>query len=211
MLWMIFVFTMNVLYYCRVIDDTKISSNWFGHAVAAMGSLTTALHQVLTRYLQISRNVESSTFVKLTILPQALLLLFVAPFFDFMAFGKSFPKTMDTVTIAMIVTSAFTAGLLNISTAQCLNFFTAVSFQVLGYMKTMVIYLSAVVIFEEALNKLKIFGIILTVTSTVIYYNPEVLRIIGKKIQGIRYWLKQLFTVDVHEIQAYSDYSTGKN
>ncbi|WOL13984.1 UDP-galactose transporter 2-like [Canna indica] len=101
---------------------------------------------------------------------QALSLILLGPIIDFYLNGKSILKyEFSTAAIAFILLSCVLAVFCNISQYLCIGRFSAVSFQVIGHMKTVCVLMLGWLLFDSELTLKNIAGMALAVVGMVVY------------------------------------------
>ncbi|KAF5741004.1 Nucleotide-sugar transporter family protein [Tripterygium wilfordii] len=101
---------------------------------------------------------------------QALSLLVLGPFVDYYLSGKFITTyKMSSGAIFFVLLSCCLAVFCNMSQYLCIGRFSAVSFQVLGHMKTVCVLTLGWLLFDSELTFKNIMGMILAVVGMVIY------------------------------------------
>ncbi|GJP79663.1 hypothetical protein CLOP_g9867 [Closterium sp. NIES-67] len=101
---------------------------------------------------------------------QAASLLLLGPAVDFLLTSQSvFHYTLTIDATACILLSCILALLTTVSVYLCIGKFSAVSFQVLGHMKTIAILLLGWAVFKDPLTPKVLFGMLLAVAGMVLY------------------------------------------
>ena len=140
--------------------DLEFSLSLIGCLSAAMAIVSTAGHQILVRHLQMKHSLQPDEFMLSTAPAQAAILIIVGPFLDKAAFGKWIVDYAWTqVAIFLVAWTCVLAVLMNLSQAACLGKFSALSFQVMGHAKTILILLGSCAWLGEEMSPLKLCGI----------------------------------------------------
>ncbi|MED6150903.1 UDP-rhamnose/UDP-galactose transporter 2 [Stylosanthes scabra] len=101
---------------------------------------------------------------------QALSLLILGPFIDYYLSGKLITDyNISTGASLFILLSCSLAVFCNVSQYLCIGRFSAVSFQVLGHMKTVCVLTLGWLLFDSELTFKNIMGMIIAVVGMVIY------------------------------------------
>ncbi|XP_024928086.1 UDP-rhamnose/UDP-galactose transporter 2 isoform X2 [Ziziphus jujuba] len=101
---------------------------------------------------------------------QALSLLIFGPFIDYYLNGKFITNyKMSSGAIFFILLSCSLAVFCNVSQYLCIGRFSAVSFQVLGHMKTVCVLTLGWLLFDSELTFKNIMGMVIAVVGMVIY------------------------------------------
>lgn len=154
---------------------TDVSVNTKGFVAAFIAVWSTALQQYYVHFLQRKYSLSSFNLLGHTAPAQAASLLLVGPFVDYWltnkridAFNFNFPS------LVFIVISCTIAVGTNLSQFICIGRFTAVSFQVLGHMKTILVLILGFLFFgKEGLNLHVVIGMIIAVVGMVWYGNAS--------------------------------------
>ncbi|CAN1828842.1 UDP-rhamnose/UDP-galactose transporter 5 [Linum perenne] len=165
-----------VLLGVAVCTVTDVSVNAKGFIAAVIAVWSTALQQYYVHYLQRKYNLGSFNLLGHTAPAQASSLLLVGPFVDYFLTSKrvdAYPFSFTPV--AFILLSCSIAVGTNLSQFICIGRFTAVSFQVLGHMKTILVLTLGFILFgKDGLNLHVIVGMIIAVAGMVWYGNASV-------------------------------------
>ncbi|CAI0428445.1 unnamed protein product [Linum tenue] len=154
---------------------TDVSVNTKGFLAAVVAVWSTALQQYYVHYLQRRYSLNSFNLLGHTAPAQAGSLLLVGPFLDYWLTTKrvdAYPYSLTSV--LFIVLSCTIAIGTNLSQFICIGRFTAVSFQVLGHMKTILVLILGFVFFgKDDLNFHVIVGMIIAVAGMIWYGNAS--------------------------------------
>ncbi|CAI5474318.1 unnamed protein product [Closterium sp. Yama58-4] len=149
---------------------TDISVSAFGLVTAAAGAVSTSLQQISVGELQQRYALGSFDLLIQTAPLQAASLLLLGPAVDFLLTGHSvIHYTLTASATAWILLSCILALLTTVSVYLCIGKFSAVSFQVLGHMKTIAILLLGWVVFKDPLTPKSLLGMLLAVAGMVLY------------------------------------------
>ncbi|XP_042455718.1 UDP-rhamnose/UDP-galactose transporter 6-like [Zingiber officinale] len=154
---------------------TDVSVNTRGLISATIAVWGTSLQQYYVHFLQKKYSLGSFNLLGHTAPAQAASLLIVGPFVDYRLTNKRV-DTFDynVTTVFFIVLSCTIAVGTNLSQFICIGRFTAVSFQVIGHMKTILVLILGFFLFgREGLNLHVIFGMILAVLGMIWYGNAS--------------------------------------
>lgn len=154
---------------------TDVSVNMKGFIAAVVAVWSTALQQYYVHYLQRKYSLGSFNLLAHTAPAQASSLLLVGPFMDYFMTSKrvdAYPYSL--VSVFFIVLSCTIAIGTNLSQFICIGRFTAVSFQVLGHMKTILVLTLGFLLFgKEGLNLHVVLGMIIAIVGMVWYGNAS--------------------------------------
>ncbi|KAH0465917.1 hypothetical protein IEQ34_006020 [Dendrobium chrysotoxum] len=164
-----------VLIGVAVCTITDVSVNARGLIAATIAVWSTALQQYYVHFLQRKYSLGSFNLLGHTAPVQAASLLLLGPFVDYWLTGQRV-DTFDYNIIAVffIILSCIIAIGTNLSQFICIGRFTAVSFQVLGHMKTILVLVLGFFLFgREGLNLHVVLGMILAVAGMIWYGNAS--------------------------------------
>lgn len=120
--------------------------------------------------MQKKHNLTPHQLLSTTAPAQALSLLAVGPFLDEALTGKwvlNFP--WNNAALIALTTSCTLAVVVNLSQYLCLGKLSAVSFQVLGHAKTVLVLLGGWLVLNEQATEKKLIGVVLAVGGMIIY------------------------------------------
>ncbi|KAL5999897.1 UDP-rhamnose/UDP-galactose transporter 6 [Asimina triloba] len=164
-----------VLLGVAVCTVTDVSVNGRGFLAALIAVWSTSLQQYYVHFLQRKYSLGSFNLLGHTALAQAATLLLVGPFLDFWLTSKrvdAYDYSVGAV-FFLILSCAIAVGT-NLSQFICIGRFTAVSFQVLGHMKTILVLVLGFFFFgKEGLNLQVVLGMILAVLGMIWYGNAS--------------------------------------
>ncbi|CAM8912402.1 unnamed protein product [Rhodiola kirilowii] len=164
-----------VLVGVAVCTVTDVSVNGKGFIAAFIAVWSTSLQQYYVHFLQRKYALGSFNLLGHTAPAQAASLLIVGPFLDYWLTEKrvdAYPYS--TISVAFIVLSCTIAIGTNLSQFICIGRFTAVSFQVLGHMKTiLVLFLGFIFFGREGLNLHVVIGMLIAVAGMIWYGNAS--------------------------------------
>ncbi|KAA8514713.1 hypothetical protein F0562_017892 [Nyssa sinensis] len=150
------------------VTDVKVNAK--GFLCACVAILSTSLQQISIGSLQKKYSVGSFELLSKTAPIQALSLLVLGPFVDHYLSGKSISNyKIYSGAILFILLSCSLAVFCNVSQYLCIGRFSAVSFQVLGHMKTVCVLTLGWVLFDSELTFKNIMGMMIAVIGMVIY------------------------------------------
>ncbi|XP_024990953.1 UDP-rhamnose/UDP-galactose transporter 2-like [Cynara cardunculus var. scolymus] len=152
------------------VTDVKVNAK--GFICACVAVLATSLQQISIGSLQKKYSVGAFELLSKTAPIQALSLLVFGPFIDYYLTGNlisNYMKTISSGAIIFILISCSLAVFCNISQYLCIGRFSAVSFQVLGHMKTVCVLTLGWLLFDSELTFKNILGMLVAVAGMVIY------------------------------------------
>ncbi|KAH1072125.1 hypothetical protein J1N35_024453 [Gossypium stocksii] len=150
------------------VTDVKINAHGFLSACVAV--LSTSLQQISIGSLQKKYSIGSFELLSQTAPIQALSLLLLGPFVDYFLTGKLLASyKISSAAFVFIVLSCSLAVFCNISQYLCIGRFSAVSFQVLGHMKTVCVLILGWMLFDSELTLKNILGMSIAVNGMIIY------------------------------------------
>lgn len=154
---------------------TDVSVNTKGFVAAFIAVWSTSLQQYYVHFLQRKYSLSSFNLLGHTAPAQAASLLLVGPFLDYWLTNKRIDAfNFNLPSLVFIVLSCTIAVGTNLSQFICIGRFTAVSFQVLGHMKTILVLILGFLFFgKEGLNLHVVIGMIIAVVGMVWYGNAS--------------------------------------
>ncbi|KAG6604251.1 UDP-rhamnose/UDP-galactose transporter 4-like [Cucurbita moschata] len=154
---------------------TDVSVNIKGFVAAIVAVWSTALQQYYVHHLQRKYSLGSFNLLGHTAPVQAASLLLVGPFSDYWLTGKRVDTYGYTfVSSTFLILSCSIAVGTNLSQFICIGRFTAVTFQVLGHMKTILVLTLGFIFFgKEGLNVQVVIGMIIAILGMIWYGNAS--------------------------------------
>ncbi|KAM7523644.1 hypothetical protein LguiA_013546 [Lonicera macranthoides] len=164
-----------VLLGVAVCTVTDVSVNTKGFIAAFVAVWSTALQQYYVHFLQRKYSLGSFNLLGHTAPVQASSLLLLGPFLDYWMTNKRVDAyDYSLVSVLFISLSCTIAIGTNLSQFICIGRFTAVSFQVLGHMKTILVLILGFLFFgKEGLNLHVILGMMIAIMGMVWYGNAS--------------------------------------
>ncbi|KAF4364013.1 hypothetical protein CsatB_006711 [Cannabis sativa] len=154
---------------------TDVSVNTKGFVAAFVAVWSTSLQQYYVHYLQRKYSLGSFNLLGHTAPAQAASLLVLGPFLDYWLTGKRVDAyNYNFASLMFIFMSCTIAVGTNLSQFICIGRFTAVSFQVLGHMKTILVLIMGFFFFgKEGLNLQVVLGMVIAVCGMIWYGNAS--------------------------------------
>ncbi|CAM8972268.1 hypothetical protein QQ045_028698 [Rhodiola kirilowii] len=150
------------------VTDVKVNTK--GFLCACVAVLSTSFQQISIGSLQKKYSIGSFELLSKTAPIQALSLLILGPFIDYFLNGILITTyKLTTGATLFILLSCSLAVFCNISQYLCIGRFSAVSFQVLGHMKTVCVLILGWILFDSALTFKNIMGMAVAVVGMIIY------------------------------------------
>ncbi|KAK1371396.1 UDP-galactose transporter 2 [Heracleum sosnowskyi] len=164
-----------VLMGVAVCTVTDVSVNGRGFIAAFIAVWSTAMQQYYVHYLQRKYSLSSFNLLGHTAPVQAASLLLIGPFLDYLLTNKKVYEFDFNIASAMFLSlSCIIAIGTNLSQFICIGRFTAVSFQVLGHMKTILVLILGFLFFgKEGLNIQVVIGMLIAIVGMVWYGNAS--------------------------------------
>ncbi|GMN50159.1 hypothetical protein TIFTF001_019318 [Ficus carica] len=149
---------------------TDIKVNAKGFLCACVAVFSTSLQQITIGSLQKKYSIGSFELLSKTAPIQAVSLLLFGPFIDYCLTGKFISSyKLSFRSFIFILVSCTLAVFCNISQYLCIGRFSAVSFQVLGHMKTVCVLSMGWLLFDLEMTLKNILGMALAVIGMVVY------------------------------------------
>ncbi|KAL9256800.1 UDP-rhamnose/UDP-galactose transporter 5-like protein [Drosera capensis] len=154
---------------------TDVSVNAKGFIAAFVAVWSTSLQQYYVHHLQRKYTIGSFNLLGHTAPVQAVSLLIVGPFLDLLLTNKKVYAYDYTLTsVFFIVLSCIIAIGTNLSQFICIGRFSAVTFQVLGHMKTILVLILGFLFFgREGLSLQVIMGMAIAIMGMIWYGNAS--------------------------------------
>ncbi|KAK4752689.1 hypothetical protein SAY87_021487 [Trapa incisa] len=150
------------------VTDVKVNAK--GFICACIAVLSTSLQQISIGSLQKKYSIGSFELLSKTAPIQAISLLIFGPFVDYYLSGKFITTyKLSYGALFFILLSCSLAVFCNVSQYLCIGRFSAVSFQVLGHMKTVCVLTLGWILFDSQLTLKNIMGMLTAVVGMVIY------------------------------------------
>ncbi|OWM85961.1 UDP-rhamnose/UDP-galactose transporter 2 [Punica granatum] len=150
------------------VTDVKVNAK--GFICACIAVLSTSLQQISIGSLQKKYSIGSFELLSKTAPIQAISLLIFGPFIDYYLSGKFITTyKMSYGALLFILLSCSLAVFCNVSQYLCIGRFSAVSFQVLGHMKTVCVLTLGWLLFDSELTFKNIMGMMIAVVGMIIY------------------------------------------
>lgn len=150
------------------VTDVKVNAK--GFICACVAVVSTSLQQISIGSLQKKYSIGSFELLSKTAPIQSISLLVLGPFIDYYLNGKFITNyKLSSGVIFFILLSCSLAVFCNVSQYLCIGRFSAVSFQVLGHMKTVCVLTLGWLLFDSELTFKNISGMIVAVVGMIIY------------------------------------------
>uniref|UniRef100_A0A803PBP9 Sugar phosphate transporter domain-containing protein n=2 Tax=Cannabis sativa TaxID=3483 RepID=A0A803PBP9_CANSA len=164
-----------VLLGVAVCTVTDVSVNAKGFIAALVAVWSTSLQQYYVHFLQRKYSLGSFNLLGHTAPAQAASLLVAGPFLDYWLTSKRVDAyNFGTTSVLFIILSCTIAVGTNLSQFICIGRFTAVSFQVLGHMKTILVLILGFIFFgKEGLNLHVVLGMLIAILGMIWYGNAS--------------------------------------
>ncbi|KAL7207146.1 hypothetical protein ACSBR2_019765 [Camellia fascicularis] len=149
---------------------TDVNVNAKGFVCSVVAVLSTSLQQISIGSLQKKYSIGSFELLSKTAPIQALSLLLLGPLIDYYLTGKFISNySLSSSAFFFILLSCSLAVFCNVSQYLCIGRFSAVSFQVLGHMKTVCVLSLGWLLFDSIITLKNILGMALAVIGMIIY------------------------------------------
>ncbi|KAM7514281.1 hypothetical protein LguiA_003864 [Lonicera macranthoides] len=164
-----------VLLGVAVCTVTDVSVNAKGFIAAFVAVWSTALQQYYVHFLQRKYSLGSFNLLGHTAPAQASSLMLLGPFVDYwLTNERVYAYHYGSVSLLLIILSCTIAIGTNLSQFICIGRFTAVSFQVLGHMKTILVLILGFIFFgKEGLNLQVVLGMAIAIVGMIWYGNAS--------------------------------------
>ena len=155
---------------------TDVAVSGAGLLVAAVSVVSSGLQQLLCGAVQRKHKLQSHQLLANTAPVQGAMLIVLGPPIDYLITGSKVTQYAWTPAAAAVLgASCAVAVLVNVSQFMCLGRFSAVTFQVLGHTKTVLVLLISWLALREPMSGRKLLGMALAVAGMVAYghYNSR--------------------------------------
>ncbi|KAL7254688.1 hypothetical protein ACSBR1_008937 [Camellia fascicularis] len=164
-----------VLLGVSVCTVTDVSVNAKGFIAAFVAVWSTSMQQYYVHFLQKKYSLGSFNLLGHTAPAQAASLLLLGPVLDYWLTNKrvdTYPYTLAS-TLFILLSCTIAIGT-NLSQFICISRFTAVSFQVIGHMKTVLVLILGFTFFgKEGLNLQVVLGMTIAIVGMIWYGNSS--------------------------------------
>jgi len=152
------------------IEDLQLDISPGGLIIAGISVVSSGLQQIFVRTMQQKHKLTSHELLSNTAPAQAWSLIFVGPFIDRMVTQDwVFSYSFTTAGAFVLAASCSLAVLVNLSQFMCLGRFSAVSFQVLGHSKTVLVLMGGWLFLGDTITARKAIGMSTAVAGMVWY------------------------------------------
>ncbi|WIA29992.1 hypothetical protein OEZ86_000090 [Tetradesmus obliquus] len=153
-----------------IVTVTDVTITPAGLLVAALSVVSSGMQQILCGSIQRQHKLQSHQLLANTAPIQGGMLLLLGPFIDKLVSGSWVGRyTLTTPGLACLMASCAISVAVNISQFMCLGRFSAVTFQVLGHTKTVLVLLTSWWVLHEPMSPRKAMGMMLAVAGMVAY------------------------------------------
>ncbi|XWS63232.1 hypothetical protein CRYUN_Cryun06bG0078100 [Craigia yunnanensis] len=150
------------------VTDVKVNAQGFLCAFVAV--VSSSLQQISIGSIQKKYSIGSFELLSQTAPIHALSLLLLGPFVDYFLSGKLLASyKFSSAAFFFVLLSFSLAVFCNISQYLCIGRFSAVSFQVLGHMKTICVLILGWLLFDSELTLENILGMAIAILGMVVY------------------------------------------
>ncbi len=152
------------------VTELSLATSAFGALIALSSTVCSAMQQILCGYYQRKNAMTGSELLRRVAPLQGISMAVVAPFIDLSFTGKwLFSYGWTGPAMFCLMGSCFFAVMVNVSQFLCLGRFSAVSYQVVGHAKTILVLLLGWGFFGGIISKAQALGIALAVGGMVWY------------------------------------------
>jgi solute carrier family 35 protein E3 len=157
--WMLAQAIAIVMFGVGVATIQETSMNFWGTVVALIGVLATSAQQILVSRLQSEYSIGSNDLLGRTAPLMAVAMLTIGPFLDQLLTGSFITEYYwSGESVMFLLASCLLAIWVNISQYLCIGTFSALSFQVIGHVKTVFIFFFGWLIFSIPITANNVFG-----------------------------------------------------
>mmetsp|Transcript_42699 Transcript_42699/g.68678 ORF Transcript_42699/g.68678 Transcript_42699/m.68678 type:complete len:328 (+) Transcript_42699:132-1115(+) len=147
-----------------------VEMNTGGTVAAVVGVVATSAQQILVGHMQKKHAITSNFLLAKTSPYMAGSMLLLGPFMDNFVTGRWVTDfEWNVPSMVCLGVSCFFAVLVNISQYMCIGRFSAVSFQVIGHVKTCLVFFFGWIVFAAPITERNIMGCSLAVAGMMYY------------------------------------------
>lgn len=153
-----------------VVTVTDVSVQPLGLVIAGVSVVSSGMQQILCGTIQRQHKLQSHQLLANTAPVQGVMLLLVGPLVDKAVSGAWVSQyTLTVPGLSCLLLSCLISVGVNISQFMCLGRFSAVTFQVLGHTKTVLVLLTSWAVLHEHMSSRKLLGMVIAVGGMVLY------------------------------------------
>ncbi|GLC37605.1 hypothetical protein PLESTB_001668700 [Pleodorina starrii] len=153
-----------------IVTVNDMSTSVPGLVIAALSVVTSGLQQLMCGEIQKRLSLTSTQLLSNTAPVQGVMLLLVGPFVDKAVTSRWLLQyDVSVPALTCLFWSCAVAVLVNISQFMCLGRFSAITFQVTGHTKTVLVLLSGWLFLGESISNRKLMGMVTAVAGMVAY------------------------------------------
>eukprot|EP00667_Euglena_gracilis_P010981 EG_transcript_11191 len=146
-----------------------LSFSLVGTVCGCVAPLLAAANALLLKHVQVRHNITGNELLR-QIAPWVVLMqAFIIPITDDLNQLPGWLRDTTWLAVALVVLSCFIAWALEWSLVVVLNYTSAMSVQVLGHVKTMLILVAGVVLFHSPISAKSTHGILIAFVAVVLY------------------------------------------
>lgn len=161
---------VTVIIGVSIVTVTDMTVNTLGLVIAAISVVSSGMQQMLCGTIQRKHRLQSHQLLANTAPVQGVMLIFLGPPIDYLVTGSNVKDYVWTNgAILVMIVSCSVAVLVNVSQFMCLGRFSAVTFQVLGHTKTILVLLISWLVLKENMSGRKMLGMGLAVAGMMAY------------------------------------------
>lgn len=192
---------------------TDVNVNFQGFMAAVVAVISTSLQQIYIGALQKKHSCGSFELLSKTAPIQAASLVIIGPFVDYILIGENLLKyTYTSGAIFFILLSCTLAVFCNVSQYLCIGRFSAVTFQVLGHMKTVCVLTLGWILFDSVLTGKNMMGMLMAIIGMITYsWAVEVAKSEASKKATIKVKEPSFREEDVSLLNSDADLEYGKS
>eukprot|EP01061_Rhynchopus_euleeides_P024906 TRINITY_DN4013_c0_g1_i1.p2 TRINITY_DN4013_c0_g1~~TRINITY_DN4013_c0_g1_i1.p2 ORF type:complete len:340 (+),score=109.30 TRINITY_DN4013_c0_g1_i1:354-1373(+) len=152
------------------VAEFNVAGDTFGVGIALLSVVSSASQQILCGYYQRKNTMSSNDFLNAVSTWQGIVCLSFGPFVDYFISSRWLSEYEFThMALLFLVLSCLNAVLVNASHFMCLGRFSAVSYQILGHTKTILVLSLGYYFFDKSITSKQVFGGVIAIMGMAAY------------------------------------------
>lgn len=163
-------FICVMLFGVAVISISDVNATFAGSVWAILSIFASGSQQIMVSWLQERHAIKSAQLLSQVAPAQALSLMLIGPFLDRALMNEwVYEYQFTAMSLMFFVTSCSFSVLVNYSQFLCLGRFSAVTYQVMAHLKTVLVLVIGMLLFDGTLTSRLAMGMMLALTGIIGY------------------------------------------